>query len=182
MVKNSVVAGLLKSVLQLIDQVYIFNRLLSFSLSWGQGTHPKHLCSKCLLAHCYTYQHFKDILFKIFRKNSLLHPCRKKHQSLAVVVLTASHLQLDPDPEKQQLERKSQGNFHSHRTLWFPPWHHLMAPPHGRESSFSTSCPQSFVSWFLPNCTHPPTMVFILCIPCSPTVLIFCCCSHQKRT
>lgn len=68
MMKNSVVTGLLKSVLQLIDKVYIFNHLLSFSLSWGQGTHPKHLCSKSLLAHCYTYQHFKDILFKIFRK------------------------------------------------------------------------------------------------------------------
>lgn len=124
-VNDSVVIGVLNPVLQLMDKLYIFTHLqfcsLSFSLSWGQGTHPKHLCRKSLPAHCYTYQHFKDILFKIFRKNSPLHPSRKKHQSLAVVELTASRLQLDPNPEKQQLERKPQGNVHNHCALWFPP-------------------------------------------------------------
>ena len=41
-VNDSVVIGVLKSVLQLMDKLYIFTHLqfcsLSFSLSWGQGT------------------------------------------------------------------------------------------------------------------------------------------------
>lgn len=152
-VNDSVVIGVLNSVLQLMDKLYIFTHLqfcsLSFSLSWGQGTHPKHLCRKSLPAHCYTYQHFKDILFKIFRRTV---PCILPERNISHWQWLSSRHPVSS--WIQTLRSNSWKENHRETSTTTAHYGFPTTPPHGRESAFSTSYLQPFVSLLFPSCTQ----------------------------
>lgn len=122
-VSNGVVTGTLNSAL--IDKPYIFTHLqfccFLFILSW-LILFSSYTLQTALLSSLPTFQ---GHLIEGVEKSSPLQPSRKKHQRLAAAELTASHLQLDPSPEKQHLEARLQENFYKLPQAVYclvPPW------------------------------------------------------------